>query len=82
MKHSQARNGIERCFGILKARWVILRKKSFYPVKTQCGIISACCLLYNFIRFEMPINLIEEFVGNMSSSQPMEEDKEDLNRAP
>ena len=25
----------------------------------------------------MPINLIEEFVGNMSSSQPIEEDEEE-----
>ena len=34
MKHSQARNCIERCFDILKARWAILRDKSFYSVKT------------------------------------------------
>ncbi|KAE8702170.1 putative Nuclear factor kappa-B-binding protein [Hibiscus syriacus] len=59
MKHSQARNCIERCFGILKARWAILREKSFYPVKTQCRLISACCLLHNFIRSEMPIDPIE-----------------------
>ncbi|KAE8656982.1 RuBisCO large subunit-binding protein subunit beta [Hibiscus syriacus] len=59
MKHSQARNCIERCFGILKARWAILREKSFYPVKTQCRLISACCLLHNFIRSEMPIDSIE-----------------------
>ncbi|XP_039048790.1 uncharacterized protein LOC120189636 [Hibiscus syriacus] len=59
MKHYQARNCIERCFGILKARWAILRGKPFYPVKTQCRLISACCLLHNFIRSEMPIDPIE-----------------------
>ena len=77
MKHSQERNCIERCFGILKARWAILREKSFYPCKTQCRNISTCCLFNNFIRSEMSINLIEEFVGDVSSSQPMREDEEE-----
>ncbi|KAG6525995.1 hypothetical protein ZIOFF_015969 [Zingiber officinale] len=59
MKHSQARNCIERCFGILKARWAILRDKSFYSSKTQCRIISACCILHDFIRSEMTTDPIE-----------------------
>ncbi|RYR12375.1 hypothetical protein Ahy_B04g069916 [Arachis hypogaea] len=42
MKHSQARNVIERVFGVLKARWEILRGRSFYPIKTQGRIITAC----------------------------------------
>ncbi|GAV56959.1 LOW QUALITY PROTEIN: DDE_4 domain-containing protein, partial [Cephalotus follicularis] len=46
-----ARNVIERCFGILKM-WAILRSKSYFPVKTQCRIISPCCLLHNYIRRE------------------------------
>ena len=50
MKHSAARNVIERCFGVLKNRWAILRSPSFFPVKTQNRIILACCLLHNFIR--------------------------------
>ncbi|XP_078152576.1 uncharacterized protein LOC144547750 [Carex rostrata] len=29
-KHSSARNVIERCFGLPKGRWTILRGKSFY----------------------------------------------------
>ena len=36
MKHSFARNIIERAFGLLKGRWAILRSRSFYPIKTQC----------------------------------------------
>ena len=35
MKHASARNVIERCFGVLKMRWAILRSPSFYPIKTQ-----------------------------------------------
>ncbi|GKE53487.1 ALP1-like protein, partial [Tanacetum coccineum] len=54
MKHSSARNVIERCFGILKARWGILRDNSYYPIELKNRIIMACCLLHNFIRQEMP----------------------------
>ncbi|PPE01701.1 hypothetical protein GOBAR_DD01283 [Gossypium barbadense] len=32
MKHASARNIIERCFGLLKLRWGILRTPSFYPI--------------------------------------------------
>ena len=34
MRHSSARNVIERCFGILKIRWAILRSPIFYLVRT------------------------------------------------
>ncbi|KAL5564341.1 hypothetical protein UlMin_027505 [Ulmus minor] len=53
MKHSSARNVIERCFGVLKNRWAILRSPAFYPIKTRNRIIMACCLLHIFIRREM-----------------------------
>ncbi|KAL0290035.1 UNVERIFIED_CONTAM: hypothetical protein Sradi_7059000, partial [Sesamum radiatum] len=54
LKHSSARNVIERTFGLLKVRWGILRSPSFYPIDVQSKIIIACCLLHNFIRNEMP----------------------------
>ncbi|XP_056162964.1 protein ALP1-like [Syzygium oleosum] len=59
MKNSQARNVIERCFGLLKLRWAILRSPSFYPIRTQGRIIIACCLIHNLIRREMAIDPIE-----------------------
>lgn len=59
MKHASARNVIERCFGLLKIRWAILRSQSFYPIKTQCRIITACCLLHNLIRREMSVDPME-----------------------
>ncbi|XP_020992483.2 uncharacterized protein LOC110278576 [Arachis duranensis] len=58
--HSSARNIIERCFGLLKKRWSILRSPSFYPLKTQSQIIIACCLLQNFIRKSMGMDPEEE----------------------
>ncbi|KAA0041773.1 retrotransposon protein [Cucumis melo var. makuwa] len=41
MKHSSARNVIERAFGVLKGRWAILRGKSYYPLQVQCRTILA-----------------------------------------
>ncbi|XP_020106665.1 protein ALP1-like [Ananas comosus] len=58
-KHSSARNVIERCFGLLKERWAILRGKSYYPTKVACRIISVCALLHNHIRREMPVDPLE-----------------------
>jgi hypothetical protein len=60
MKHSSARNIIERCFGLLKLRWAILRSPSFYPIKTHNQIIMACCLLHNYVRREMLVDPLEE----------------------
>ncbi|XP_070664413.1 protein ANTAGONIST OF LIKE HETEROCHROMATIN PROTEIN 1-like isoform X1 [Malus domestica] len=82
MKHSKARNVIERCFGLLKGRWSILRSPSFYPIRTQGRIITACCLLHNLIRQEMSVDPMEnlpiiedgqnteegEYVGSVQSS--------------
>jgi hypothetical protein len=53
LRHSSARNTIERAFGLLKKRWAILCTAGFYSVKTQIRIINACCILHNFIRDEM-----------------------------
>lgn len=74
MKHCLARNVIERCFGLLKGRWAILRTKSFYPVKIQCRIITACCLLHNHIRREMLIDPLENELSEVTSGQGLDGD--------
>lgn len=67
-KHSSARNVIERCFGILKGRWGILRGHSYYPVKVMCRIISACALLHNHIKREMPFDPFEQISEQTTSA--------------
>ncbi|KAL8504180.1 hypothetical protein ACS0TY_022783 [Phlomoides rotata] len=62
LKHAKARNCIERSFGILKARWGILRSNSYYPIKTQNRFILDCCLLHNFIRTHMDVDPYEDDV--------------------
>ncbi|KAL8471992.1 hypothetical protein ACS0TY_029288 [Phlomoides rotata] len=49
MKHTRARNVIERTFGLLKMRWGILRSPSWSSIKKHNQIIMACCLIHNFI---------------------------------
>ncbi|KAG8488413.1 hypothetical protein CXB51_016567 [Gossypium anomalum] len=61
MKHASARNVIERCFGLLKLRWGILRSPSFYPssrgtkrkwVPEEDAALVACMVdLHNFGTF-------------------------------
>ncbi|XP_042059331.1 uncharacterized protein LOC121803793 [Salvia splendens] len=59
MRHTKARNVIERVFVVLKMRWGILPCASYYPIKTQMRLIMACFLLHNFIRRQMPNDPIE-----------------------
>ncbi|KAJ9535156.1 hypothetical protein OSB04_un001763 [Centaurea solstitialis] len=56
MKHAQARNVIERCFGMLKKRWAVLRSPSFYPIKLQGRMVIACALLHNFTTMYMALD--------------------------
>ena len=73
MRHTKARNIIERAFAVLKMRWGILRSPSFYPIKTQIRLIMACFLLHNFIRLEMPIDPFEAEIDGDSSVMGEEE---------
>ena len=66
MRHTKARNFIERAFAVLKMRWGILRCASYYTIKTQIWLIMTCFLLHNFIRGEMPTDHIKaQFDGNV-----------------
>ncbi|XP_047937792.1 protein ANTAGONIST OF LIKE HETEROCHROMATIN PROTEIN 1-like [Salvia hispanica] len=64
LKHTKARNVIERSFAVLKMWWGILRSPSFYPIEVQTGLIIACFLLHNFIRTQMEVDPYEELIGS------------------
>nr|XP_048331626.1 uncharacterized protein LOC125422952 [Ziziphus jujuba var. spinosa] len=93
MKHASTRNVIERCFGVLKKRWTILRSPSFYPIATQIKIITACCLIHNLIRREMiidpgevefdrsedvDVSTEDDIIGSISSSNQWTHWRDDL----
>ncbi|KAI3877984.1 hypothetical protein MKX03_027162 [Papaver bracteatum] len=48
--HSSLRNIIERCFGVLKARFPILKMMPSYSLHKQINIVIAACAIHNFIR--------------------------------
>lgn len=50
MRYAQARNAIERAFGVLKCCFSILMDAPEYSIKTQARIVLACCTTHNFIR--------------------------------
>ncbi|KAG8501009.1 hypothetical protein CXB51_003043 [Gossypium anomalum] len=78
MKHASAGNVIERCFGLLKLRWGILRSLSFYPVRVHNRIIIACCLLHNFIRTYMSLDPIEAELGEGLPSNVIDDDEPNI----
>ena len=45
-RHSSLRNVIERCFGVLKARFPILKLMPNYPIRRQRLIPLTCCTYY------------------------------------
>ncbi|XP_010276161.1 PREDICTED: putative nuclease HARBI1 isoform X1 [Nelumbo nucifera] len=48
--HAKLRNVIERAFGVLKARFPILKTMPPYDFPTQRNIVIACVAIHNFIR--------------------------------
>jgi hypothetical protein len=50
LRHAQARNVIERVFGVLKNRFKILYFPPHYPLDFQVRIPVALSALHNFIR--------------------------------
>ncbi|KAK9997303.1 hypothetical protein SO802_021989 [Lithocarpus litseifolius] len=49
-RHSSLRMVIERCFGVLKARFPILTAMHSFSISRQRLLVTACCALHNFIR--------------------------------
>ncbi|XP_042027097.1 uncharacterized protein LOC121774257 [Salvia splendens] len=64
LRHSKARNVIERSFAVLKMRWGILRSASFYPIDVQTGLIIACFLLHNYIQSQIVVDPVEAELVN------------------
>ncbi|KAH9733273.1 DDE Tnp4 domain-containing protein [Citrus sinensis] len=48
--HAKLRNVIERAFGVLKARFLILKRMAPYSFDTQRKIVVACMAIHNFLR--------------------------------
>ena len=49
LRHSQARNVVERIFGVVKRRFRLMVAAPEYSLETQTKIVPALCALHNFI---------------------------------
>jgi hypothetical protein len=49
-RHVILRNHIERAYGVLKKRFVILKVGTFHPIENQIKIAAAAVLFHNIIR--------------------------------
>jgi hypothetical protein len=76
LRHAQARNVIERIFGVLKQRFRILLLPPHYPLDFQPRIPAALCALQNFIR---EIDQDEGEIPMDSYQQPFEPFPSDVN---
>ncbi|XP_059638654.1 protein ALP1-like [Cornus florida] len=76
-RHSSLRNVIERCFGILKMRWPILKLMPPYKLSVQALIVIACCTLHNFIRDEARLDRLFDEYGDENVNLQEEEEKEE-----
>ena len=50
LRHSQARNVVERIFGVVKHRWSMFTRAPEYPIETQAMMIAAVGALHNFVK--------------------------------
>ena len=85
-RHIEARNCIERCFGLLKARWrCLLRHRVLhYHPQVASKIVIACCVLHNIAleaRLPPPSDIVEQhddrdenFVIQAGASVPSSQD--------
>lgn len=51
--HSSLRNVFERTFGVLKARFPILRSMPSFSLQSQMFVVVACMAIHNFVRLAM-----------------------------
>ena len=64
---------IESTFGVLKARFLILKKSPPYPFPTQVKLVVACHSIHNHIRSENKNDWIFDLELGNEASQQMEE---------
>ncbi|XP_052622450.1 uncharacterized protein LOC128127798 [Lactuca sativa] len=64
--HAQLRNVIERAYGVLNARFPLLKQMAPYPFPIQRDIVIACVAVHNFIRkYNIQDKLFKNFEDNV-----------------
>ncbi|KAF0738541.1 hypothetical protein Ae201684_005653 [Aphanomyces euteiches] len=76
LRHAKLRNVVERIFGVLKKRFLVLNSPVEYDYGLQVDLVLALCAIHNFIRINGSLHDVftREAIGELRerSQQPME----------
>ncbi|KAJ9545425.1 hypothetical protein OSB04_025132 [Centaurea solstitialis] len=73
--HAQLRNVIERAYGVLKARFPILKQMAPFPFTKQRNVVIACFAIHNFIR---KCNIQDQLFMECNEETVFTNDEEDV----
>jgi hypothetical protein len=69
LRHAQARNVVERIFGVVKKRWAILTNPPHLDIDLQARILPGLAAIHNLIMKHDPTD-IEDFEDVVRDPQP------------
>lgn len=75
--HARLRNVIERAFGVVKARFPILKRMTPYSFTTQTKIVMACFSIHNFLR---QISVVDRLFSEYDNEVELESDNTSQNQ--
>jgi len=81
LRHAQLRNAIERIFGILKRKFMILQKPAEFSIQIQINLIFALTALFNFIADEDRVGDVDFDFQYTSASTDSEVEEPSSNRS-
>ena len=75
--HARLRNVIERAFGVVKARFPILKKMAPYSFAAQTKIVMTCFSIHNFLR---QVSVADRLFSEYDIEEELESDSDNRNQ--
>ena len=75
--HARLRNVIERAFGVVKARFPILKRMTPYSFATQTKIVMTCFSIHNFLR---QVSVADRLFSEYDTEEELESDSDNRNQ--
>ena len=75
--HARLRNVIERAFGVVKARFPILKKMAPYSFAAQTKIVMTCFSIHNFLR---QVSVADRLFSEYDTEEELESDSDNQNQ--
>ena len=75
--HARLRNVIERAFGVVKARFPILKKMAPYSFAAQTKIVMTCFSIHNFLQ---QVSVADRLFSEYDTEEELESDSDNRNQ--